>query len=189
MSIASELQRLQQAKADIIEAIEAQGVTVPEGSTLDELAELIDEIEGGGGGFPYPDPPVTDMTAYFAYTRPATRDLRNVITKDVTTIQNLFASQINMTSVNVSNWDTGSLENATRAFINCSRLTEIDLSSWDTGNLVTTTNMFYGCSTLTALYAKDTASADKFLSSSGFPSGVDIYIGPKGSATYYTTST
>lgn len=49
MSIASELQRLQQAKADIIEAIEAQGVTVPEGSTLDELAELIDEIEGGGG--------------------------------------------------------------------------------------------------------------------------------------------
>lgn len=50
MSISSEILRLEGAKADIIDAIEAKGVTVPSGAKLDDLAALIEDIESGGGG-------------------------------------------------------------------------------------------------------------------------------------------
>ena len=48
MSIANEIQRLQNAKADIKSAIENKGVTVGDG-TIDTYAEKISEISGGGG--------------------------------------------------------------------------------------------------------------------------------------------
>lgn len=48
MSIASEIQRLQGAKADIKEAIESKGVSVPSSALLDEYAPYIEAIEGGG---------------------------------------------------------------------------------------------------------------------------------------------
>lgn len=50
MSIATEISRLQQAKADIKTAIEGKGVTVPSDATLDDYADLVDSISGGGGG-------------------------------------------------------------------------------------------------------------------------------------------
>ncbi len=49
MSIATEIQRLQSAKADIKTAIENKGVTVGDG-TIDTYAEKISEISGGGSG-------------------------------------------------------------------------------------------------------------------------------------------
>ena len=49
MSIATEITRLQQAKADIKTAIENKGVTVPSDATLDDYADLVDSISGGGG--------------------------------------------------------------------------------------------------------------------------------------------
>lgn len=48
MSIASELNRLLQAKADLKAAIEAKGVTVPAATTIDGYAALVDSISGGG---------------------------------------------------------------------------------------------------------------------------------------------
>lgn len=50
MSIASQIARLQQAKADIKTAIENKGVTVSSNTKLDDYADLIDSIETGGGG-------------------------------------------------------------------------------------------------------------------------------------------
>lgn len=53
MSIATEIQRLQTAKADLKTAIEGKGVTVPSSATLDDYADLVDAIETGGGGGDY----------------------------------------------------------------------------------------------------------------------------------------
>lgn len=50
MSIASEIARLQTAKADIKAAIEDKGVTVPSAATLDDYADYVSAISGGGGG-------------------------------------------------------------------------------------------------------------------------------------------
>lgn len=49
MSIATEISRLQSAKADIKTAIEGKGVTVPSATLLDGYATLIDSIQTGGG--------------------------------------------------------------------------------------------------------------------------------------------
>lgn len=49
MSIASEISRLQTAKADIKTAIEAKGVTVPSNATLDTYDTYVAQISGGGG--------------------------------------------------------------------------------------------------------------------------------------------
>lgn len=50
MSIASEITRLQTAKADLKTAIEGKGVTVAASATIDAYADLVDGIEVGGGG-------------------------------------------------------------------------------------------------------------------------------------------
>ena len=49
MSIASEISRLQSAKADIKTAIEAKGVTVPSNATIDTYDTYVSQISGGGG--------------------------------------------------------------------------------------------------------------------------------------------
>ena len=49
MSIQAELTRLTAAKAAIQAAIEGKGVTVPSGTLLDGMSELIQAIQAGGG--------------------------------------------------------------------------------------------------------------------------------------------
>jgi hypothetical protein len=48
MSVASEITRLQTAKADLKTAIEGKGVTVPSSAKLDAYPALVDSISGGG---------------------------------------------------------------------------------------------------------------------------------------------
>lgn len=50
MSVATEIQRLQTAKADLKTAIEGKGITVPSSTTLDGYATLVGQISSGGGG-------------------------------------------------------------------------------------------------------------------------------------------
>lgn len=54
MSVASEISRLQTAKADLKTAIENKGVTVPASTTIDGYADLVSQISGGGGGHGLP---------------------------------------------------------------------------------------------------------------------------------------
>lgn len=49
MSIQSEINRIAGAKSDIADAIEDKGVTVPSGTKLDGMANLIGQISGGSG--------------------------------------------------------------------------------------------------------------------------------------------
>lgn len=49
MSIATEIARLQNAKASIKSSIESKGVTVSPSATLDDYSTLIDAISSGGG--------------------------------------------------------------------------------------------------------------------------------------------
>lgn len=50
MSIASEITRLQTAKADLKTAIEGKGVTVSSSAKLDAYPALVESIQQGGGG-------------------------------------------------------------------------------------------------------------------------------------------
>ena len=55
MSIATEITRLQNAKASIKTSIENKGVTVPSSTKLDGYSALIDSIQTGGGGISVDD--------------------------------------------------------------------------------------------------------------------------------------
>ena len=55
MSIATEITRLQTAKADLKTSIEGKGVTVPSATLIDGYADLVDSIETGGGGISVQD--------------------------------------------------------------------------------------------------------------------------------------
>lgn len=50
MSVASEITRLQGAKADLRTSIQAKGVTVPASAKLDAYPDYVDAIQTGGGG-------------------------------------------------------------------------------------------------------------------------------------------
>lgn len=50
MSIQSEINRISGNVADALDAIEDKGVTIPSGANSDDLADLIAQITGGGGG-------------------------------------------------------------------------------------------------------------------------------------------
>ena len=62
MSIQTELTRLTNAKAAIKAAIESKGVTVPDATLLDGMADLIESIEAGGGGGGVLPTPFTNIT-------------------------------------------------------------------------------------------------------------------------------
>lgn len=53
MSIQTELTRIINAKAAIKAAIEGKGVTVPDGTLLDGMAALVEEIQSGSGHFDF----------------------------------------------------------------------------------------------------------------------------------------
>lgn len=82
MSIATELTRIQQAKADIKTAIEAKGVTVPSSATIDTYDDYVSQISGGGAD----TPSAFTSWSYNDYGRPT-----NFVLKDgVTTIPPYF---------------------------------------------------------------------------------------------------
>ena len=67
MSIASEITRLQTAKADLKTSIESKGVTVPSATTLDGYANLVNQISSGGGSNNYVEGTFTINSATSQY--------------------------------------------------------------------------------------------------------------------------
>lgn len=63
----------------------------------------------------------------------------------------LFQACSNLTTLDVSGWDTSSVTDMYGMFFDCSSLTTLDVSGWDTGNVTRMCFMFSGCSNLTAL--------------------------------------
>ena len=95
MSIATEISRLQTAKADIKTAIEAKGVTVPSNATLDTYDTYVSQIQTGGG---------TNYLEQYA-----NRSIPNIITSTQlgTNIgsnmaSHLFYDQENITAINLT---------------------------------------------------------------------------------------
>ena len=159
MAISDELTRIQTAKADIKASIEAKGVTVPSDALIDEYADYVDEISGGGGG-------------------QAEEDLKNLIERDITSItipsgtttigQFAFAYCSSLTSITIPNGVTSigssafascdSLTSVTipntvtsigvGAFRECTGLTSITIPS---GVTSISTNAFNGCDSLTSV--------------------------------------
>ena len=137
MSVATELTRIQTAKADIKASIEAKGVTVPSDALINQYADYVDEIQTGGGG------------------GQAEEDLKNLIERDITSItipngttkigEQAFNGCESLTSITIPNTVTSIGQSA---FNQCKGLTSINIPNGVTsiGN-----NTFYNCTGLTTL--------------------------------------
>lgn len=63
MSIASEIERISGAKADLRTSIQAKGVTVPASAKIDDYPDYVDAIQTGGGGGTYQAKTATPTTS------------------------------------------------------------------------------------------------------------------------------
>lgn len=172
MSIADQITRLNNAKANIKQAIENKGVTVKKDALLDEYPALIESIEGGGGNSYYEDlynlrtSNGTNMAGMFAYCTAPELDLRSLDISKATDMRNMFVTC--SSSINIDGWDISNvttvqnmfsnvnLDNVVLtnlSFLNTKNLsymlsgangTTLDLSSWDISNVTSMSNMFAG---------------------------------------------
>jgi surface protein len=163
MTIADQINRLNNAKAAIKQSIENKGVEVSDTALLDEYPALIDSIEAGGGeggGSSYVNPDFyeirtvggTNYSYLFCKCKAGQiPDLSNWDTSNVTTMQYMFQDCSSLTSLDLSSFDTSNVTNMERMFHNCSSLASLDLSSFNTSNVTNMNYMFYSCQSLTSL--------------------------------------
>ena len=111
----------------------------------------------------------TDKTAYY-YTEPekvylnrdarsmfywmsnlTSLDLSNFDTSKVIDMKSMFYCMRNLTTINLSNFDTSRVTNMSSMFYDMSSLTALDLSSFDTSQVTDMSAMFYNMRNLTTI--------------------------------------
>ena len=78
-------------------------------------------------------------------------DLSSFDTSKVTDMNQMFYYCYNLTSLDLSNFDTSNVTSMRDMFNNCYNLTSLDLSSFDTSKVTSMFGMFNNCSKLTSL--------------------------------------
>ena len=194
MSIADEIVRLELAKQNIRTTIINKGVAVPEDAKLDQYANFINNITGGGSA------EGIDETLYNIFFNKVTNNGTNFdrlfsgytgVTLDVGALDvsnadsffAMFEDSHNLTELlNISNWNvTSTLRQAPHMFKECNSLISLDLSNWDTSGLETTREMFYNCTSLQYLNLStwDTSNMNDIENMFyGVPSTCEIIVGP-----------
>ena len=148
MSIADEIRRLNNAKANIKQAIANKGVEVSDSALLDEYPALISSISGEGGDPYYEDfynlrtNNGTNMDSLFARTT-GDLDLRKVDTSNITSMRYMF--DYSSATVNIDGWDTSNVTNMSYMFNQFTG--SIDISKLDTSNVTNASYMFYYANT------------------------------------------
>lgn len=123
MSIADQITRLQNAKANIKTSIENKGVSVGDDVKLDGYPALIDSISVSGGSGE-------------TYINPEFYELR---TKNGTNFDYLFKGYSGP-DIDVSKWDTSKVVSAQYCFGECTK--SMDISNWDLSSLTDASYMF-----------------------------------------------
>ena len=78
-------------------------------------------------------------------------DVSGFDTSKVTNMSYMFRNCSKLTSLDVSGFDTSKVTNMSYMFDNCSKLTSLDVSGFDTSSVTNMKNMFSDCSNLTSL--------------------------------------
>ncbi len=95
---------------------------------------------------------VTSMNFMFNYCENLTQlDLSNFNTSKVADMRGLIRNCATLTSIDLSSFDTSRVTDMTNMFDQCSSLISLDLSNFDTSNVVDMTDMFTSCTNLTQL--------------------------------------
>ena len=95
---------------------------------------------------------VTNMSYMFDESVDLTNlDVSNWNTSNVTNMSRMFSITLNLKSLDLSKWDTGKVTDMSGMFSSASSLTSLDVSKWDTGKVTDMSGMFSSTSNLTNL--------------------------------------
>ncbi|MBF0004029.1 BspA family leucine-rich repeat surface protein [Enterococcus faecalis] len=92
---------------------------------------------------------IKDGTSLFASARLLSLEAENIVCEG--TLQVMFYGASNLTSLDLSGWDTSNVTDMEAMFSGANSLTSLDLSGWDTSNVTSMYGMFEGASNLTSL--------------------------------------
>lgn len=159
MSISNEIERLQQAKKDIGDAIVRKGGSVS--GTIDTYAKSIMAL--GDVSFRTAidivnksDAQNVDLTMispknetsldslFFASRKIINLDVSNWDTSNVTSMHFTFESMINLKSIKCADWDVSNVTDFSAMFDDCYNLQTIDVSKWNTSSATNMSYMFSG---------------------------------------------
>ena len=85
------------------------------------------------------------------YSNLTSLDLSGWDTSNVTNMYHMFCGCGSLTSLDLSGFNTSKVTDMGYMLSGCTSLTSLDLSGFDTSNVTNMTNMFYSCSSLTSL--------------------------------------
>ena len=133
MSISKEIERLQQAKKDIGDAIVRKGGSVS--GTIDTYAKSVMALGD-----------VSFLTAIDIVNKSDAKnvDLTMISPKNETSLNYLFINNTNLININVSNWDTSNITSLRGAFASIPNLTSVDFADWDVSHVTNFYAMFDG---------------------------------------------
>ena len=139
--------------------VTVSGGTIPNGS----------QVNANGTIHWMPDPAMRNQVTQINLTAPLTagnimdnffrhfpnlqavNNAGELVTGSTTVMANMFNGASNLTTVDVSAWNTANVTNMANMFLNASSLTALDISGWNTANVSRMDSMFNGASSLTAL--------------------------------------
>lgn len=131
MSISKEIERIQQAKKDIGDAIVRKGGSV--NGTIDTYAKSVMALG---------DVSFRTVIGIVNKSDAKNVDLTMISPKNETSLKKLFFRNEKLVSIDVSNWDTSKVTDFTLAFSVTHNLERIDVSNFNTGNGVNFFAMF-----------------------------------------------
>lgn len=133
MSISKEIERLQQAKKDIGDAIVRKGGSVS--GTIDTYAKSVMALGD-----------VSFRTAIDIVNKSDAKnvDLTMISPKNETSFDNLFEKNTNLININASNWDTSNITSLSFAFASMPNLERVDFVDWDVSKVTTFFALFDG---------------------------------------------
>ena len=90
----------------------------------------------------------------------------------------MFNNGINLTTIDVSNFDTSKVTNMDYMFFDCYNLTALDVSKWDLSNVTRMNKIFDGCQNLKILTAAPNEKLAAALPGSGWTYSDGAYRRP-----------
>lgn len=126
MSISKEIERIQQAKKDIGDAIVRKGGSVS--GTIDTYAKSVMALGD-----------VSFRTAIDIVNKSDAKsvDLTMISPKNETSLVDLFYGNTNLTNINVSNWDTSNITSLKGTFASMPNLKSVDFAEWNVSKVTT----------------------------------------------------
>ena len=91
------------------------------------------------------------VVSNYTFTTTGNHTVKCVMMNNVTDMNGMFRDCQNLTSLDLSSFDTNNVTDMNSMFYYCSGLTSLDLSSFDTSNVIDMSYMFSGCNRLTSL--------------------------------------